>query len=594
MQKAKSTKQTQSSKNEYIMPKPKSPIQTQSSKYRYISYLKKQLLPKDRISVINDLGIIDNLHDFSEIDRKYGYFCFNSLQTFLQNIMEYDISTILSDKQYVNTPEFKKEYFKFIQTKFEPTYRMALTDLKQQIRINFDNLFNVTYGDHGSNINNLISDNNNKIKLRHQLYYYIKTGDETILENLLQYMNFDQVITNEHARGQIKQIIRTNRATILPINNITYPVAYMEDTTRGVEEKIFNYRILNLDKENIDEAHPTSIFTYFGKGNEILVDNKTKTVGVNLDEEYKLEYLEGEVYLKKDPLKKTTTIVTKYKNIEFNLKSNKVGRKKGFGIYQTTYLLLKLFEQYFDINHPQAAQAVQPAQPAQAAQAVQADQAAQEEDDDVMEDPEAKEKVKEDSSITVARLTKVIKEISTDNDLIGFLTTNPEINEIIDTSNVFAMFNRLYDSKEIGKEIGKGCIVFLLFGAKRYGDWVQVHMAKKNYFMLRTFDEYCEIYAYLYGVPLIMQEGRSYIAYSYIPPDNLNYLPLNYLPYKLVNKDAEEFGITHEILMNHTSFRDPKTEFTSQINRYYFNKYKKYKYKYHMLKKYLYDHKDKV
>lgn len=42
--------------------------------------------------------------------------------------------------------------------------------------------------------------------------------------------------------------------------------------------------------------------------------------------------------------------------------------------------------------------------------------------------------------------------------------------------------------------------------------------------------------------------------------------------------------------MIHKSLRTFKTD----VDRYYFNKYKKYKYKYHMLRKNLYEHKKQV
>ena len=47
-------------------------------------------------------------------------------------------------------------------------------------------------------------------------------------------------------------------------------------------------------------------------------------------------------------------------------------------------------------------------------------------------------------------------------------------------------------------------ITNLIFGCKRFGDWIQVQISKKFYFMIQTKDRICKLYSYFYGAPVIL------------------------------------------------------------------------------------------
>jgi hypothetical protein len=466
--------------------------------------LKQQYVDVNKIT--NELGILDNLHDFYEEDKKNKMICFTALTFFLKNKMNFDISILLLRGEMSNK-KVRNDYFNAIKSKIKNN-GINLNELNDKIIENFNTLFDVNIPEINMNLNNLISDEN-KILLRQQLYYYIKTNDENMLNFLLRYMNLD--IYNGIINCNIKRGIKNNLTKIY--YNITYPITYIDDMSSGLNKTYFKYNVLNLDKNKIDQANTLSAKGYFDrvdyseKINPLIVD-KNKTVGIKLDIEYKLLYLGGEFYLEND------MIVSKYENIIFKTKKNSVGRD-AFGLYDTTLNLLQMSESYFD-NYG---------------------------------NDEIKKNIQQ------------------------YLHNDKNMNNIIDTSNVMDMFERLYS---YGKEDGMGCIVFLLFGSKRYGDWVQVHMAKENYFILQTTDFFCKVYAYLYGTPVIFDNT----IYNHMVPENLRSLP-----YKLVDRDETIYRITPENHMIHKSLRTFKTD----VDRFYFNKYKKYKYKYHMLRKDLYE-----
>jgi hypothetical protein len=160
-----------------------------------------------------------------------------------------------------------------------------------------------------------------------------------------------------------------------------------------------------------------------------------------------------------------------------------------------------------------------------------------------------------------------------------------ELNEIIDTTYLHLNLRRLYDYFNDPKfdsynklDLCKGCLVNLIFGAKRFGDWMQVNLSKKHYFILQTKDFYCKIYAYLIGAPVIFDD----IIYNYMPPDDLI---IDNKIFKIFNIDSDQTTLEEyqgDKNLIYKSLRDIKTP---DISRYYFIKYLKYKAKYHDLKK---------
>lgn len=120
-----------------------------------------------------------------------------------------------------------------------------------------------------------------------------------------------------------------------------------------------------------------------------------------------------------------------------------------------------------------------------------------------------------------------------------------------------------------------GIIVFILFGSKRFGDWIQVELAKKYYFMLRTDDFYCRLYSYIINAPVIIDK----IIYNYKPVENFN----NSIDTKIFSKTDEKLN-KNDITNNDKIIFTDTREIEGSLNRYYFHKYLKYKYKYLRLK----------
>jgi hypothetical protein len=125
------------------------------------------------------------------------------------------------------------------------------------------------------------------------------------------------------------------------------------------------------------------------------------------------------------------------------------------------------------------------------------------------------------------------------------------------------------------RDIFKGFLICLLFGLKRFGDWIQMEASKKYYFFVQTCDFYAKLYGYLIDAPIIINNN----IYNYQSLDldvNLKENEFNFF-----NKDEIKLPISENNKVVYKSLRDIQTP---NINRYYFNKYKKYKNKYLLLK----------
>ncbi len=150
-----------------------------------------------------------------------------------------------------------------------------------------------------------------------------------------------------------------------------------------------------------------------------------------------------------------------------------------------------------------------------------------------------------------------------------------EINNIIFIDDLHVQLFNLYWNFKADLELGLGCLVFMLFGAKRFGDWIQMHLSKKHWFILQTNDFYCKVYGYLIGAPVIFDD----IIYNYLPPDDLK-ITGDFMAVT-VNSIKNLQNYTGEKNLIYKSLKDVKTD---DVSRMYFNKYIKYKQKYLKLK----------
>jgi hypothetical protein len=147
-------------------------------------------------------------------------------------------------------------------------------------------------------------------------------------------------------------------------------------------------------------------------------------------------------------------------------------------------------------------------------------------------------------------------------------------------------------------------IIFMLFGAKRFGDWSQMIISRNKYFYVKTQDFFAKIYGILKGAPVIFVDNNTIYLYNYLPVDNNS--SLIYGKSKKKNKksrsDCDVFStdISNNKLVHYNKNTMPyinieepclentncsKNNYTSSYNRLFFKKYIKYKNKYFKLKK---------
>ena len=483
------------------------------------------------------LGIVDNLHDFYDSKvyetKKECETLFDLLFIFI-NFKYKDSIFMLTKyiilnykKKNVNRNKETKEKVTNAIINFIKPKHISITELHKQIIEDFNKLFNVSNIDDiiQQNLNTLISDEQ-KLLLRNQLYFYIKNKNENILSFILKYCNLD--IFNVKINKKIKLAIINNLKTS-EFNNNTYPITYFDDTTTGLNIKYNRFYVLNLDKNKIDTSCVTGIDKYVNKYNLGITTKNTITnvdnfIGFKLMPYDKHIFIDVEYYIEKE------NIVCNYHGIKFIIKKNNVGRCDTVGIYQITLLIVNIFTKCFE-------------------------------------------------DLLLLSLTDKLKvEIGKNKD---------KLENIIDITN---LHNQLNDVYLLYKKLDLclGCIVFLLFGFKRYGDWKQMELSSNLYLTLQTTDYYCKLYGILIGAPVIINSneygeietdtkyGIDFI-YNYNPKDDL--ILDNFILFDEKTPDGKPINKTNRLI-----YKGLRNIETDSINRYYFSKYLKYKTKYLQLK----------
>lgn len=191
-------------------------------------------------------------------------------------------------------------------------------------------------------------------------------------------------------------------------------------------------------------------------------------------------------------------------------------------------------------------------------------------------------------------INSIANESNTNYELLLFFDelykNKTVLEEFFDIDNLYIQLYNIYTEYKTEQkteqeqlELCQGCIIFILFGFKRFGDWIQVYLSKKFYFMLETKDFYCQLYAYLIEAPVMIGD----IIYNYdkvgikkdIDIDLFRILSENNQSVKLADYDDTKKSIIY------SGLRDIETD---SISRAYFYKYLKYKKKYLELKKLYY------
>lgn len=139
----------------------------------------------------------------------------------------------------------------------------------------------------------------------------------------------------------------------------------------------------------------------------------------------------------------------------------------------------------------------------------------------------------------------------------------PNLDKIIDTGDLESLLRTIVTTF-VTREQCIGFLIFILFGAKRFGDWIQAELAKKHYFMIQTVDKYFTLYAYLTGAPIVL-DG---MLYNYDPSGLTKDIDFNLF---------QKFDTTGNYTMiqpqSQLIFTDIKEVKVDEINRWYFEKY---------------------
>jgi hypothetical protein len=168
--------------------------------------------------------------------------------------------------------------------------------------------------------------------------------------------------------------------------------------------------------------------------------------------------------------------------------------------------------------------------------------------------------------------------------------------KILEKTLLFEELYKIYNKFTTNINIGQGCIAFLLFNSKRFGDWAQVELAKKYYFILQTKDFYCKMYSLLIGAPIIIKSTslikddedeetieevvneKGLVLYNYNIPDSIFSSEYNKL-FVIVNDKGTETKIENPKI-RYTGLRSIETP----VSREFYDKYIQYKIKYLELK----------
>jgi hypothetical protein len=444
--------------------------------------------------------------------------------------------------------------------------------------------------------------------------------------------------------------------------NATYPVMFFDDMSSNLTKSLVEFKIVNIDKEIIDGARTESVNTYFesGKTERLYIDNQTQSLNFHIkpDEDI-LNFMGSKFYVNnsliygefdgiifkiKDNIVGRKRIYGLYQAIcslfkiidsfyaDFILSNHKDidyinERIESGNLFLLNYRnkILKLKDELINIGIYFKSE---------------------------IQKTILKINFDNINSQDITELNKIIlnicfyinKEKNKEKLLLNGIISSDTIKKIIKLSN-YDLYNRLsriinLDESNILKKIFilnilknpdllnlrqilniddleealyliylkyylptnirnmKNVIAFILTGAKRYGDWIQVNLGKKHYFFVQTKDYYCMFKSLLAKGPVCIFPNKLgdtnlknvlIYNYEYIPKFNASYIK-TYFGLHTYIKENESQITELDNPNNHglLYFRNRRsnTDYikTPNISRNYFYKYIKYKTKYNQLK----------
>ncbi len=496
------------------------------------------------------LGIYDNIHDFKDC-----------ILFFLLKQNYFKLIDLIGLKNKIisgGNIEFKKMYddieknesinelkiLNSIIKKFKGDHKNII-ELKKTIISNYYKIFE-----------DIISDDD-ILKIRHLLYFLIENDDESLRVEIFNIItNFLTNIKSEQKDIKLDKIkekisdFKKNKEN----KNLTYPFSYFDDMTDGLYTQNYDYHIINLNKKDIDGAKTMSpqkqIYnnlketidqkrknkeegsikkeTLFDekkiKRNNIEIKNENSySVGFTVNEAYKLNFYNTKYYLNKEnkiTCEYTDTIVDKTYSIQISLTSNEISFlskliEKICQIFDDYWNLIKskTFDTLPDIEFNWLEKYIEEYLKEYSIEYKK------EEDklirDEIVKAELAKAKLTKTNllkgDLVKAELykselakAKLVKD-ELGNFIIQIVNFINKINQYISVKYYLKKNNikdnSLFEENEI-KHLCQGLVVYILTGTKRFGDWIQMKLSKKLYFMLQTKDYLCRAFGILIGAPV--------------------------------------------------------------------------------------------
>lgn len=606
------------------------------------------------------LGVLDTIHDFYKLDNNNKCidkithrvidFVLDKEPEIRTKYIDYEDVFNKINLQNVDLTNYKKKIYGFLLKNIKRNSKTAY-DINKQIITNFKIVFNISIIDIKKFSDEQI------ISLRIPLYYLIETcrkNDSNFLELLLFILDFMSISI---PIAEIEGHIRHNIINIT--QNVTYPIMFFDDMTSDLNKRLVEFKIINTDKDIIDAAKTEGVDTYFEskKENRLYIDNKRTSLNFHIkpDEDI-LNFMGAQFYVNNN------LIYCKYNDIIFKVKTNIVGRTTQYGLYQTICSLFKIVDFFItDISLDTRLEMI--ISNAESFILNFKRNVLRLKNMLIRISEYYKQDIKKKISLInfsdinsqdINELYKIIlsiclfvqKDKNKTKLIYNGIINNTEYNELInlhkfDLYNKLSLISRNLDENSCIKKKILACIInnsdlismrqiiniddledvlyliystyykshdtnsmkniiaFLLTGAKRYGDWIQVFLGKKHYFFIQTKDYYCMYRSLLIGAPVCIYQNtfgdtnlKKILIYNYenIPNFDTNYIKTYYgLHTYLKPNESQITEIDNPNNHGLLYFRNKRsvTDYikTPNISRNYFYKYIKYKIKYYKLKK---------
>lgn len=565
------------------------------------------------------LGIYDNIHDFGNCILffllKQNYFKLIDLIGLKNKIIEgnSELKQIYDEIENESINELK--ILKRIIRKFGGDHKNII-EIKKTIISNYYKIFDKKISD------------DDILKIRHLLYFLIEKDDESLREQILNIItNFLINIKSDHKDIKLDKIKeKINDFKKKKYKNLTYPISYFDDMTDGLYTQNYDYHIINLNKKDIDGAKTTSpqkqIYNNLkenltGRKNNIEIKNgNTYSVGFTVNKKDILKFYKTKYYLddtNKINCEFTDSVNHKIHFIQISLTSNEISF-----LSKLIEKICQIFDDYWILINSETFDMLENSEFNWLEKYI----IDYSKNKDLFTEIEStKDKINKLDKTKLSNINnlKILKDkleiirAQLNDELSIFIRSIINFIKKIHSyiSDKYKLKNNSLAEENERKHLCQGLVVYILTGIKRFGDWIQMKLSRKLYFMLQTKDYLCKAYGILIGAPVeIYFKERESDKIDENKISLYNYNPsTDFLATFNVDEIYKKFGIEYNSVYN--SQNKPFVESTilgreidikkiegdkmiistsdnkkieSDINRYWFKKYTKYKQKYIELK----------